>query len=336
MPFIHPSDLQRRRKRCRPIIDRLLSLEQETTKQCDICGSEQNAIISNQDRYGLPIRTAMCLYCGLIYSVDRLTPDGNREFYENGDYRRLISEFKGKTQTIQQIRSAQVNYANNLVNLFHGHISPQKGGKLLDVGGSTGIVSREFSRRFGYAATVLDPASLEIDTTRSFGLRAIVGSIEDWKGNEIFDLVLLCRTVEHLFGLRKALERIHSLLEPEGAFYCDIADFVEVCRREGPPEATTKIDHAYWLTQETAPRIFRSLGFETVSIHTTLHPDQVGFLLRAVNPSDLQPVSQTWIQAQIRRFREIETDWHMHGSRPLDAWDWLRKNAYKIRKRVSS
>ena len=66
----------------------------------------------------------------------------------------------------------------------------------------------------------------------------------------------------------------------------------------------------------------------------TLPQDQVGFLLRAGEPSELQPVSASWIEHQVRRFGEIETEWYQYGRRPLDALDWVRQNAYRIKKRV--
>ncbi|MEW6718167.1 MAG: class I SAM-dependent methyltransferase [Chloroflexota bacterium] len=312
----------------------MVKLEQEFAGECNLCGNEQKALISNQDRYGFPVRTAMCLNCGLIYVLDRFTSKGYSEFYESGSYRQLISCFKDKEQTVQRIRAAQVNYAAGLLFAMQGCLYPQKDARLLDVGGSTGLVASEFARQYGYKATVLDPAPTEIEASRSLGIEAVVDFIETWETSEKFDFVLLCRTVEHLFDLRKALMKIHYLLKPEGLFYCDIADFIEICRREGPPQATTKIDHVYWLTQETAIPAFRSIGFELVSIHTTLPSDQVGFLLRKSEPSLLRPVPFDWIQTQIRRFREIETDWLQYGRKPIDGRDWLKQNAYKLKKKI--
>lgn len=335
MFLIHPTDLRRRRARCKPIVDRIVTLERELAPWCNVCGSKQNVIISSRDRYGFPARSAMCLNCGLIYVVDRFTLKGYSEFYGQGIYRALISCLKGKKQTIQRIQAAQVNYAARLIGAMQGYISSQKGGRLLDIGGSTGLVAREFVNCYDFIATVLDPAPDEIAAAKVLGLDAVVGSIEDWNTQERFDLILLCRTIEHLFDLRGALSKIRNLLYHDGLFYCDIADFTEICRREGPPEATTKIDHCYWLCQETAPGLFRSLGFEIVSMHITLPPDQVGFLLRPCQPAALHPVSMDWIQCQVRRFREIESEWQQYGRTPYDAFDWLRQKAYRIKKGIT-
>lgn len=330
---IHPSKLFRVRQRCRPIVNELAKFSINPVDECNICGSNKKAIISENDRYGFPARTGLCLKCGLIYIVDRFSRGEYSDFYQEGIYRDLIAKFKGKPQTIDKIQLAQVGYAGTLVRSMEGLLPRGQHVKLLDVGGSTGLVARAFVNHFGYMATVLDPAPSEIDIVQSFGLKGEVGSIEDWEGKEEFDLILLCRTVEHLYDLKKALVRIRELLKPCGLLYCDIADFPEICRREGPPEATTKIDHVFWLTQETAVPIFSSLGFELVAVIKTLPPDQIGFLLQASVPTELKPVPSELINMIIRGLRVIETDWQRYGQKPLDFQDRLKLGAYRAKKK---
>jgi SAM-dependent methyltransferase len=337
VPFfqIHPADLERRRERCSPVLERFARLERVTSTTCNVCGGGSAAILSTTDRYGFPGRTAMCLRCGLIYNVDRFEPQGYTEFYVSGGYRQLVGAFKGVDQTIERVHAAQVQYASRLVRTFQGLIPSNPEGRMLDVGGSTGLVAEQFQKHFGHRATILEPAADEAAKAKALGLEAIVGSVETWETDEKFDVVLLCRTVEHLYDLKLSLNKIRALLKPGGLFFCDLAEFLEIVRREGPPEATTKIDHVFWLTQETAPLIYRSMGFEVAAMQLTLPPDQVGFLLRAAEPQPLQPVSPAWIHQALRFFREVSTDWNRFGSQALDAKDWVRQNAYRLKKRLS-
>jgi SAM-dependent methyltransferase len=219
---------------------------------------------------------------------------------------------------------------------MQGLLPSNRGSLLLDVGGSAGVVARQFADAFGYHPTLFDPAPDEVKAARALGVEASVATIEDFRCDRKYDLILLCRTVEHLFDLRFALNKIRSLLAPNGLFYCDFSDFMEVCRREGPPEATTKVDHCYWLTQETAPSLFRSIGFEIVCINTTMSPEQVGFLLRAEEPSGRTFAASEWAELQVRKLREIETDWQRDGQQALDARDWIRTKAYRIKKTLVS
>lgn len=278
----------------------------------------------------------MCLHCGLIYNMDRFKPEGYTEFYVTGGYRELIGAFKSVEQNIGRVHAGQIQYAVNLVRTFDGIIPKNPKGRMLDIGGSTGLVAKEFQGHFGHRPTILEPAAGEVEKAKSLGMDAVVGSVETWQTDEKFDVILLCRTIEHLYDLKLSLTKIRGLLKPDGLFFCDLAEFLEIVRREGPPEATTKIDHVFWLTQETAPVIFRMLGFELAAMQLTLPPDQVGFLLRATDPQPIQPVSRVWIQEKLRFFREINTDWNRFGAQPMDVKDWFHQHAYRLKKKLNS
>lgn len=333
---IHPADLNRRRQRCRPVVDQLLKYPLIQALRCNVCDSPRYAIISIYDRYDFPARTAVCLHCGLVYVVDRFTPKGYSDLYNEGHYREMISQFKAKKQNIASIDKAQIAYTAGLIATLKGYLESSRGGRLLDIGGSTGYVANEFQKSFGLKATLLEPSSEEVAAAKKLGLDAHVGSLEDYQSTEQFDVILLCRTIEHLFDLRLSMTKIRSLLKPEGIFYCDLAEFMEICRREGPPEAITKIDHTYWLTQETAAGIFAGLGFQIVAAHLTLSPDQIGFLLKKADPMPTPQLPASVLDPMLRTFREVTTDWHRFGAEPEGAVDWLRRRAYTLKKKISA
>ncbi len=334
MYLIHPSDLNHRRKRCRAEADRLLRLQRETIVSCNICASQSHVLVSGSDRYGLPLRMAMCLDCGLFYLVDRFSVAAYSEFYGSGAYRTISCQFNGVTHTIDRVQADQVDYARKLSGLLSGFVPRSRSGKLLDVGGSAGIVAREVAKEFGLQGTVLDPATDEIEAARAAGLEAVVGSVEDWETEDRFDLILLCRSIEHLFDLKLSLSRIRGLLKPNGLFFCDIADFMEMCRMMGAPETFTKVDHCYWLTQSTALPIFRAAGFEIISMNIVFDTGQVGFLLRACEPSAQFSPSQARTLDQVEEIRKIERDWRAFGSTSLGPSDWLRRKAYRAKRKL--
>jgi SAM-dependent methyltransferase len=330
--LIHPADLRRRQIRCRPVVARIRNLDWETVKRCNICGSDALVIIGEHDRYGTPLRTCLCRNCGLIFLMDHLTASGYAEFYSRGMYRDLIGHFKATRQTIKRLNAGQENYANRIVNLLQGYIQRREGGCLLDVGGSTGLVARRFSDEYGFRATLLDPASSEVSAAQALGVQAIRGSIETWEGNEQFDLILLCRTIEHFYDLRAALSTLRKIIKPDGLLFCDIVDYLETCRREGPPEVTTKIDHCYWLTQEASVGIFRAFGFEILTTQVTIAADQIGFLLRPVEPRPLEALAPILVDQEIRHFRVIKSNWEQLGRTAYDLPDWFHKHAYRLKK----
>lgn len=334
MFLIAPADLERRRKRCRREVEKLRHLKRETVTTCNVCLSQRSATISLTDRYGLSAVTVLCLDCGLFYLADCFTVEDYMRFYESGSYRAICSQFNNVKHTIDQVQADQKNYAQTLSTVLARYVIERRGGHLLDVGGSAGIVAAEFVKNFNLRGTVLDPAEKEVTAARALGLDAVVGSAENYETDETYDLILLCRSVEHLMDLRGAFTRIRSLLRPGGLFYCDIADFMELCHHLGPPETISKIDHRYWLTQVTAPNIFRRLGFEVVSMDIVLGFGYAGYLLRPCGTSTMTEVSPERIQAFIGEIHRSQRDWAAFGRTSRGMMERLRYRAYRLKRGV--
>jgi len=332
--LIHPTELQRRRVRCEPIVSRLLKLERELVPACNFCLSERRAIVAQPDRYGFPIRTVMCLDCGLYYLADRLTDDGYAKFYTD-DYRKLTALFAGVPQSdINDIHADQVAYGKRLINALQGFLNFRPGARAIDVGGSGGQVGFQFQKYIGIRTTVLDPSPDEVDAARDLGLEGITGSFEKFETDESFDLILFCRSIEHVQDLRGVLAKMRRLLRPDGLLYCDIVDFTELCRLVGHPEGVAKIDHCYWLTQETSARIFKSVGLQIVMVDVSLPQPLCGFLLRPCEPSFSPLADPLRIEAQLRDHQRQSSEWQEWGRTPSDTKDWLRRWAYRLKRRL--
>lgn len=331
---IHPHDLQVRRKRCTQSVKALQKLVHLSRNTCNICRHHETVLLAGADRYGLQVRTVMCRNCGLIYLADRLGAETYSNFYADGSYRDLTAKFSGQTSHLRVLQEDQLRYATRVISTLEEYHDIPSHRLLLDVGGSAGLVASAVSSRFGCAGTVLDPSVEEVATAESNGLEGVVGSLETYQTDKTFDIILLCRSIEHLFDLRSSLLNIRKLLSPNGVFYCDIVDFPETCRTGGGPEAISKIDHCYWLSQETAPIIFASVGFEIVSMDVGSQSETVGFLLRPCLPSTSIQTPRIVIDALIRRLREVNADWRLCGATPRGLADRLRRTSYRTKRRM--
>lgn len=328
--LVSPAELKIRRERCAPVSQALQGIPRQRVDRCNVCGSEQNAVIAYHDRYGLPIRTAMCTSCGLVYMMDRFTQDGYSEFYLHGDYRRITSAFAGSVATIEDLQADQAQYATNLSRFLDGRLPDRQNVRLLDVGGSSGEVALELVRRLGVEATVLDPSQEEIEAARRHGLNGVVGSAETWETNEQFDLVMMCRTIEHLFDLRGTMAKIRRLLRPDGLFYCDFLDYMELCRMTGHPQTVSKVDHCYWMTMDRAPELFRSMGFEVVSLHFVPKPQHIGLLLRQCEATALEPMPWSEVHPILRDLQQIVTEWLREPDMPADLPSRVKRKVRRI------
>jgi hypothetical protein len=152
---------------------------------------------------------------------------------------------------------------------------------MLDIGGSTGVVAHHFAGEFELEGTLIDPAPLEVEEARRLGLETVTGLVEEYDfGSRRFDMVLICQTVDHLLDVGSVLRRVRSLLADHGLFFIDIVDFRAAYLRNWSVEDAVKIDHPYYLTQETMTAYLRQSGFDILRSDYAADHLHVSYLCR--------------------------------------------------------
>jgi Methyltransferase domain len=232
--------------------------------ECNLCGGRRFAVVAHMDRYGFNAQSRACLRCGLVFLSPRMTAEAYAEFYEDV-YRPLVSAYHGRLIDATSVEADQVPYADRLAAVLEPFFTTSRGGTILDVGGSTGVVAERVARQLGMRAVVLDPAPAEVERARARGLEATVGTIEDWSPDgRRFELILLCQTIDHLLDVSGSLTALRDVLVDDGLLFVDIVDFRAAYLGSGSVEAATKIDHPYSLTEATAEAFLVRAGFDCV------------------------------------------------------------------------
>lgn len=245
--------------------------------RCNLCGATRFVILTHRDRYGFPAEAHACERCALVFLNPRLTADAYARFYLSV-YRPLVSAFHGRLIDARTIQDEQRAYAAERLELLRPFISPNLK-TLLDIGGSTGVVAAHLARELGLRATVVDPAPLEVAEARRLGLETMTGLVEQHDfGARIFDVVIVCQTVDHLLDVAGTLGRIRGLLAPQGLLFIDIADFRAAYLRDWSVEDAIKIDHPYYLTQPTMTTYLRRAGFEVLRSDYAADHLHVGYI----------------------------------------------------------
>ncbi len=268
-------------------------------RDCNLCGHDRFVTLSHRDRYGFDARAQGCLRCGFVFLNPVMTPEAYANFYRE-IYRPLVSAYHGRLIDAETIQDEQRTYARACAALLSPSLAGREVKTLLDIGGSTGIVAHHLKERFDLRATVIDPAPLELERARQLGLRTMTGFIEDYEfGEERFDLIVLCQTVDHLLDVAATLRKVRSLLREGGLFFLDIVDFRAAYRRNGSVEGAIKIDHPFYLTQETLEAFLRRTGFDTLHVDFAADHLHVGFVCMpgSSDPGflvDPRSVSQQW------------------------------------------
>lgn len=236
---------------------------------CNLCGGTEVSVVAEQDRYGLPTRIVACVACGLRFISPRMSAEGYAAFYAHG-YRPLFERLIGRPYTLRDIEADQLRYAADLGRTVAGRIPATP--RLLDLGGSTGIVARHFRQMFGGTATVVEPCADEL--ARATGCVPIHGSAETVTFPPAsVDVVLLCRTVDHLLDPKGVLQRAREWIAPSGVLVVDAMD-VEAW----PEQARYKVDHPYAFTADTLRALVEAAGWTVQQAWTRQQQRYVGLV----------------------------------------------------------
>ena len=252
---------------------------------CNLCSANVLVTLTYRDRYGFPAQASACMRCGLVFLNPRMTAAAYGRFYD-GVYRPLVSAFHGRLIDARTIQGEQHEYATDRAEFVRPFVDRSGLTTMLDIGGSTGVVATTFARSFGLTATLIDPAPLELQEARAFGLETITALVEEHDfGGRQFDLVLICQTVDHLLDVAGTLKRVRELLTPNGYLFVDIVDFRAAYLRNWSVEDATKIDHPYYLTQDTMTAYLRRAGFESMRVAYAADHLHVSYLCRPTQPA---------------------------------------------------
>lgn len=279
----------------------------EPVTTCNLCGGSVLVEVSRVDRYGFPARCCLCAACGLGFLAPRLTRGEYTHFYE-AVYRPLVSAYHGRLIDAETVQDEQREYARELVSFLDSSmvVAPAR---VLDVGGSTGVVAGAVRDAFGSAATVVDPSPEELAVAARQGIETVQGFAEEADLPEGgFDLVLLCQTIDHLVDVSATLAALRRWIAPGGRAFVDVLDLDFMMRRRGSVEGAVKIDHPYYLTRGTAGAYLSLAGFDIVAERLSAD-GHWGFLV-APGPA----TTPDWGLLRAEADRRLELLWALRAS----------------------
>jgi len=272
---------------------------------CNLCGANRWITIAHRDRYGFPVKATTCSRCGLTMLNPKMTAESYTEFYMH-HYRPLVSAYHGRVINAQTIQAEQVTYAHKFIEF----IAPYLGNEhrnLLDVGGSTGVISLEFKKAFGLEVTVIDPAPDETAESKALGIESITGFIEDYEpGDKKFDVIAMFQTIDHLMDVKKTLQKLRLLLSEHGLLIVDIVDFRAAYLRNSSIEEAIKIDHVYSLTEETMEAYLIQNGFLWVRKEYSDDHLHVAYICIATESNVAAITSSNWVSEHLKEIRAVQ------------------------------
>jgi SAM-dependent methyltransferase len=275
--------------------------EKKRVERCNLCGSDRFTVITHSDRYTFGAAASACHSCGLVFLNPLMTAAEYSNFYAKV-YRPLVSAYHGRLIDAHTIQDEQQEYAEALTRFLQPVLEGKNFKTMLDVGGSTGVVARALAKRFNLAATVLDPAADELACAQADGFTVVPGFVEDYQPKEMFDVVIVCQTIDHFIDAQGAMSKLRNLINPKGLLFLDIVDFRAAYLRNWSIEEAVKIDHPYYFTQESVECLFARTGFEVIQRNYASDHLHVGYICR---PTERQPNSAPCADGVQKMFDEI-------------------------------
>ena len=278
----------------------------QAVERCNLCGAGSFVVLTHRDRYGFAAEAHACRGCGLVFLNPVMTAEAYGQFYA-GVYRPLVSAYHGRLIDARTIQTEQRDYASERTALLRPFVERARPRTLLDIGGSTGVVSHAFAREFGLEATVIDPAPVEVDEARALGLETITGLVEQYDfGARKFDLVAICQTVDHLLDVAGTLRRVRELLTADGLLFVDIVDLRAAYLRNWSVEEAIKIDHPYYLTEPVIEAYLARAGFEVLRADYAADHLHVSYVCRCGSADAGALPSADSVEQLLREIRSVQ------------------------------
>ena len=275
-------------------------------ERCNLCGGARFVVLTHRDRYDYAAQAHGCTHCGLVFLNPLMTAEAYSRFYQ-GTYRPLVSAFHGRLIDAHTIQDEQRAYAAERAELLAPYLRGSGLRTMLDIGGSTGVVAHALARAFGLDAAVLDPAPLEVDEARKLGLETITALVEEYDpGPRRFDVVAMFQTVDHLLDIAGTLRRVRSLISDAGIFFVDIVDFRAAYLRNWSVEAAVKIDHPYYLTEDTIEQFLAGAGFEVLRADYAADHLHVSYVCRPAARSAFRGPRELAVREMFREVRLVQ------------------------------
>jgi len=172
-----------------------------------VCGGNENRILAEVDRYGLPLDTVICLKCGTLRFDPYLNERSIEDFYTTryqsmyGRSNNLDLYFRNQMEYGKKIHSFLKKYAPNTKSIF-------------EIGCGAGGALKYLESAF-FLAAGCDYSLKLVNYGKYNNLDLIHGNPFEAlrkKGNN-FDLIYLHHVFEHIINPTSYLEKLHEILK---------------------------------------------------------------------------------------------------------------------------
>jgi 2-polyprenyl-3-methyl-5-hydroxy-6-metoxy-1,4-benzoquinol methylase len=191
---------------------------------CGSGGANHDFIISEVDRYGLPLQTVLCNHCGALRMDPYLDQRSLSDFYTN-----YYQEVYRRSDKVSVYYDKQRPYGRKFYELANSYLKP--GSNVLEFGcGAGGALA--FFKSKGHQVYGVEFSKKLIDYGKSKGLDNLhYGALSGFKsviGATKFDFIFSNHVFEHISNPHEYLRECISMLSQDGSIVCAIPDVYNI------------------------------------------------------------------------------------------------------------
>lgn len=187
------------------------------TQPCQLCGGTHFESVSERDRHGKPLKTVICMGCGIITNDPIPTDDELAAFYKQY-YRR---DYKGADKP--RMRQVWRNFGRIEQHLKDNRDVYRKDAKTLDLGSGSGEFSF-LAKQMGMGIQSVEPnLDYALYCRDELGLDVTIKTLEEVDyPNGSFDMIRLSHVLEHMRDPVRSLKVLHRWLAQDGILYIEV------------------------------------------------------------------------------------------------------------------
>lgn len=249
--------------------------------RCPLCHAapDEHRVVSTRDRDGSPLRSVLCSRCGLVFSNPMPTAAALSEFYK-AEYRQSYK--RATTPEPRRVLRAFRLAARRLEGLWP-HI-PHDGAALdLGAGGGEWVVALA---KAGFDSRGVEPSvGFAEYALREYCVAIRVGTFDYMEFEPgSFRLITAFHVLEHLRDPGRALDRVRTLLAPDGRLVIEVPD---IAATDQSRKSKFHFAHVLGFTPETLTALAKRHGFDLVAdLSGRLVGSNVAIVLRKAEKAD--------------------------------------------------
>lgn len=219
---------------------------------------EKDTIVSEKDRFGLPIPQVLCSKCGLIRSAVVFDEKSNNFFYEKY-YRGVYTSNCPSNVFFQK----QTETGEAAINLIKEHVDFDKIATVVEIGCGAGGILLPF-KNAGKTVTGYDFDEKYLKYGQEKGLNLFYGDFYSQTEDNSCDLIIMNHVFEHLLSPLDELKKLLPKLKTNGYIYFEVPGIYCISWCYPDPLTYFQNAHVYNFYEQQLKILFQMFGIKVI------------------------------------------------------------------------